>query len=245
MWKWIWDDKLNCYCAEHNPTIRADKNGDVFGGGGVEQPSPPAQPSTADAINAWVQSMPQVYQTQMQYAPLQAAQQVQLAQQYALPYGQALQTAQEAMYPGTTALQEQLAGQAQTGMTGQVPDWQRQQYLSNLRANLGTNIGSGIGADYTSRGLLQQNQDWQNYYRDLGLSLTGRQPLTQATTPATSDYMSNFTPATNMNYVSSTYSPYASAYANMYGTNASYQNNMFQNYMKLGQMGAGAVAGMM
>lgn len=31
MFKWIWNGQ--CYCAEHNTTIRADKNGDVYGGG--------------------------------------------------------------------------------------------------------------------------------------------------------------------------------------------------------------------
>jgi hypothetical protein len=214
-------------------------------GTSIEQPTPTSQPSTAEAVNAWVQSMPQVYQTQMQYAPLQAQQQVELAQQYAQPLGEAYKTAQAAMYPETSKLQEQLATQASEGMQSNVPDWMRQEYLSNLNANLGSNAGSGIGADYASRGLLQQKQDWQSYYRDLGLSVAGRQPLTQATTPTTSDYMSNFSPNSNMNYMANTYGTYSNAYANMYGTNANYQNNMFQNYMKLGQMGAGAMAGMM
>jgi len=216
-----------------------------MGSTNIEQPSPPAQPSTADAINAWVQSMPQVYETQMQYAPLQAQQQVELAQQYALPYGQALQTAQEAMYPGTTALQENLAGQALEGMESGVPEWMQQQYLSNLRANLGTNIGSGIGADYTSRGLLQQQHEWQNYYQNLGLSLTGRQPLTQAATPATTDYMSTYSPASNMNYMASTYSPYASAYSSMYGANAGLAGQKYQSNMNLIGSGIGAFGTML
>lgn len=211
----------------------------------IEQPTPPAAPSTSEAVQAWVQSMPQVYETQMQYAPKQAQQQVELAQQYAQPLGQAYQQAQAAMYPETSALQEQLATQASQGMTSEVPDWMRQEYLSNLRANLGTNIGSPIGADYTSRGLLQQKQDWQSYYRDLGLSVAGRQPLSQPQTPATSDYMSQFTPTANMDYMANTYGKYANAYSSMYGTNAAYQNNMFQNYMKLGRMGARAIAGFM
>jgi len=186
----------------------------------IESPAPPAQPSTADAINAWVASMPQVYETQMRYAPLQAQQQVSLAQQYALPYGEALQTAQEAMYPGTTALQEKLANQAIAGMDSEVPDWMRNEYLSNLNANMGTNVGAPIAADYVSRGLLQQKQDWQNYYRDLGLSLTGRQPLTQAQTPATSDYMSNYSPTSVMGYTSNNYGTYSGLYGSMYNANA-------------------------
>lgn len=50
MFKFIWNKKLNCYCAEHNPSIRADKNRNVFGGGttktetgGTTTPTPTAE----------------------------------------------------------------------------------------------------------------------------------------------------------------------------------------------------------
>jgi hypothetical protein len=240
MFKWFWDEKLNCYCAEHNPTIRADKNGNVFGGGGggdtYQAPAAPAQPSTADAINAWVSSMPQVYETQMKYAPMEAAQQVQLAQQYAQPMGEAMQKAQSAMYPQTTALQENLATQAMQGMTSEVPDWMRQEYLSNLRANLGTNIGSPISADYVSRGLLEQKKGWQDYYRNLGLAATGRQPLTQASTPQTSNYMSTYTPGSVMGYTANNYG----TAGGIYGSQLNYAGQMSgQKGGNYGGMGAG------
>jgi hypothetical protein len=45
-----------------------------------------------------------------------------------------------------------------------MPDWMKRTYQDTYNANLGTNIGSGIGADYVSRGMLQANQDYQNYY---------------------------------------------------------------------------------
>ena len=36
MFKFIWSKELNCFYAEHNPSIRADKNGNVFGGGSTK-----------------------------------------------------------------------------------------------------------------------------------------------------------------------------------------------------------------
>jgi len=194
----------------------------------IQQPSAPVAPSVTSSIQDYVQNYPALFALQQQYAPQEAAQQVQLAQQYAEPLGQAYKTAQEAMYPGETGITNALNQQVQEGMGSNVPDWQRQEYLSNLNANMGTNIGSPIGADYASLGLLQQKQDWQNYYRNLGLSITGRQPVYSATTPATSGSVtSQYSPQGVMNYNASTYSPYASAYSSMYGTNANYstQNN--------------------
>ena len=47
----------------------------------IEQPSPPPQPSTADAIQAYVEGLPQMYETQMQYAPLLQQQQIGLMAQ--------------------------------------------------------------------------------------------------------------------------------------------------------------------
>jgi hypothetical protein len=215
MIKWIWNEELGCYCAGHNNTIRADKNGNVFGGGGgkttVVQPQPAPQPSTADAIKAWVEALPKVYETELQYAPLQAQLAVQLAQQYALPYAEAYKTAQEALYPGTTALQEQLAEQAQAGIQAELPEWAKRTYLDTMRAQLGENALSGIGADYISRGLMQQQEDWRRYYQNLGLSLTGRQPLIQATTPQVAQYSQQFQPQDVMNYMLGGYSAYTQA----------------------------------
>ncbi len=200
-------------------------------------PQAPTQPTIQSSAQDWASAMPTIYNTQMQYAPLQAAQQVQLAQQYAPQLGQAMQAAQSAMYPKTTALQENLAGQATEGMQSQVPDWMKQQYQSNMNAQLGSNAGSPIGADYMSRGLLQQQQDWQKYYQNLGLSVTGRQPLTQAQAPNTSDYMSNFNPSSAM-----------TANNQAYGTSAGIYGNQLQNQQAnqaswMNLIGAGIGAG--
>jgi hypothetical protein len=177
----------------------------------VVYPEVTAQPTTAEAMKAYVDSLPALYEAQLKYAPLEAEQQIKLAQQYAVPYAEAQKQAQEALYPGTSALQEKLAKQANEGMTGKVPDSARQQYRSDLLAQLGTNAMSGVGADYVSRGLMNQQQEYNQYYQNLGLSLAGRQPLTQATTPTTTNYMGSYTPSQGLSYSANTYGTYAGA----------------------------------
>ncbi len=195
----------------HNPIYKIWDTKKVWKGETVvNNPSPAAQPSTADAINSWVQNMPAVFAEQQRQAPLEAQQQVQLAQQYAQPLAQAYKTAQEALYPGTSAIQETSANRALQGMTAtQMPDWMRQQYQSDYNANLGTNAGSPIGAEYVSRNMQNQLFNQQKYYQDLGLSLAGRQPLSQPQTPQTNNYASTFTPQSVMNYTQQGYGTYA------------------------------------
>lgn len=201
----------------------------------IEQP---AAPSVQSSISDYVQNYPALFNLQQQYAPQEAAQQVSLAQQYAAPLGQAYQQAQAAMYPNETALSNTLTQQAQEGMTSQVPDWMRDQYQSDLRANLGTNIGSPIGADFTSRGLLEQQNQWQQYYQNLGLSITGRQPVYSATTPQTNNILSGYTPQGVLNYNSSNYG----TAANIYGTQqqSASQGNSYLNAL---MGGVGTVGG--
>jgi hypothetical protein len=223
------------------------------GGGSmtIQQPSAPAAPSVADSAAAWAEAMPKIYETELKYAPLQAQQEVELAQKYAQPYGLAMKEAQEALYPGTSAIQEKLAGQALEGMSSGVPQWMKDQYLSDLRSNLGANVGSGVAADYTSRGLLSLNEDWRRYNQNLGLSVTGRQPLTMAQTPQTGQYSQGFTPDQALSYGASTYGSYAGLYGNMYNSNANAAiasaNNrtaMAQSWMGLAGTAMGAGVGM-
>jgi hypothetical protein len=186
----------------------------------IETPSVPTAPSVGSNIAEWVKYAPQIFALQQQYAPQEAAQQVELAQKYAGQLGEAYKSAQEAMYPEEAALNKQLTKMTSEGLSSDVPDWMQQEYLSNLRANMGTNVGSPISADYTSRGLLQQKKDWQDYYTNLGLAITNRQPVYSAQSPSYSNYMSSWNPSTVMSYNSSTYSPYVSAWQNQYNTNA-------------------------
>jgi len=190
--------------------------------GGTENvtPSAPAAPTTGESMADWVKYSPQVFAEQQRQAPLQAQQQVDLATQYAPQLGAAAKAGQEALYPETSALQEQLAGQASEGMSAEMPAWQQEKYRSDMAANLGSNVGSGIGADYQSTGMLQAQQGYQNYYRNLGLSLAGRQQLASPTMPQTGQYSQGFTPQSVMGNDQQGYSSFAGLYGNMYGANA-------------------------
>ena len=177
----------------------------------IIQPTPAPAPSTAEAIQEYVKSLPAIFEAQLKYAPQEAQQQVELAQQYAVPLAQAYQSAQETLYPGTSALQEQLAGQAQAGITGGVPQSLADQYRSDLKAQLGENTKSGIGADYVSRNLMNQQQQYQQYYQNLGLSLSGRQPLVNPQTPGFTNQLGNYNAGQALGYQSSNYGVFTGA----------------------------------
>jgi len=210
------------------------------GGGQPAQPTPPPQPTTAESIQAWTENMPAVFAEQQRQAPLEAQQQLELLQQYGVPLAEAYRNTENAANPEAAALQKQLSAQATEGMQSDVPEWMQKEYLSNRSAQLGTNVGSPVAADYQSTGMMQQKQDWQNYYRNLGLTISGRQPIGQGQAPQTANYTGNFSPNAVMDFNSSTYAPYASSYASMYGANA---DLMGQQARARGDMVGGAISG--
>jgi hypothetical protein len=191
------------------------------GGGDVQIQQPAAAPTTAEAVQAWVESMPTVFAEQQRQAPLEAQQQLSLLQQYGLPLSQALQSIDQSLYPQTAGIQENLAGIATQGANAtQMPDWMRQNYLNEYNSQLGTNAGSPMGAEYTSRNMQNQLFGQQQYYQNLGLSLAGRQPLTAAQSPSYTNYASTFTPqnvANNQMSAYNSYMPYWQNYANQQG----------------------------
>jgi len=211
----------------------------------ISQPTPPAAPTVAQSMQDYVQNYPALWKMQMQYAPQEAQMQVDLAKQYAQPMGEALKTSQEAMYPTETAITQQAGQQALEGMQSQeLPDWARQKYLDEYRANLGTNVGSGIGADYTSRNLLEQGKNWQDYYRNLGLSISGKQPVYAAQPTQYTNQMAGYTPQTVFGYNAQNYGNYANAYASMYGANAQLRGTNNTNMMNMIGSGIGSIGTM-
>jgi hypothetical protein len=206
----------------------------------IESPSTPKAPTAAETAEQYAAALPIYWENQLKYAPMEAQQQVDLASKYALPLAQAYRQANDILYPGTSGLQEQLAAQAQAGMTAGLTDAEKQQYQSDLAAQLGSNVGSGIGADYMSRNMLMQQQNRQDYFRNLALSTAGRQPLTTAQPVNSLNYMQNYTPTANANFVGQGYGNYSYAYSSMYGANANLQGSQNQMY---GQIIGGAMGG--
>jgi hypothetical protein len=68
----------------------------------ITYPSAPAQPTTAESIDAWVKAMPTVFAEQQRQAPMEAQQQLDLLNQYGVPLGLATQNIDKALNPITS-----------------------------------------------------------------------------------------------------------------------------------------------
>ena len=165
------------------------------GGSTTHVSQAPAPQSTTSSMKDYAESLPAVYQAQLQYEPLMQQQNLAMLQQYGTQFGQAYKGMNDAMYPETAGLQEQIAAKASAGMNSEMPSWAKDAYRSEMNANLGTNAGSPIGADYASRGMLEQQKNWNDYYTNLGLSAAGRQPLAQGGVTPQTNYMQGYQPA--------------------------------------------------
>jgi hypothetical protein len=119
----------------------------------------------------------------------------------------------------------------------------KQQYQSDLRAQLGTNAASGIGADYVSRNMLNQQQQYQQYYQNLGLSLAGRQPLVNAQSPTYTNQLGNYQPGQALQYTSNNYGTFSAANKPIVSQNQSGTPNWIPAMQTVGSVaGAGMMA---
>lgn len=167
--------------------------GGSSGGTTVYNPQPAAPPTASQSAAEYAAALPTILKAQLDYQPKFDEAQYQSAATLAPKYAQLLDAVNRQYYPQTAGLQETLAGQAMQGATAtQIPDYMRKQYVDTMNAQLGTNANAPIGADYVSRGLINQAEGYRQYYQNLGLSLAGRQPLTGASVP-----QSNFDVANN------------------------------------------------
>ena len=181
------------------------------GGTQIYTPQAPTPPSYQSTIEDYVKSLPALYEAQMKYAPLEAQQQLSLLQQYGGQMAKSYKDIQEVLYPGAAGLQEQLAGLVKQNISGGVPDALKDQYQSNLKAQLGENAMSGIGADYVSRGLIDQQQQYNQYYQQLGLSLAGLQPTFSGQMPAYTSQLAQTNPGAASNFAQGNYGIFAGA----------------------------------
>lgn len=166
--------------------------GGKSGGSTVIQPNTPAPPTAGQSAAEYAAALPSILQAQIQYQPQFNEADFQSFAKLAPLYTQVANNISQQLYPSTTGLQEQLASEASRNATAtQIPDWMAQSYRNSVNSQLGQNVNSPIGADYVSRGLIDQAQQYRSYYQNLGLSLTGRQPLTQPQTQQPSFSVAN------------------------------------------------------
>lgn len=204
----------------------------------TDTPAAPAAPTTASTIQDYVANFPQLVALQQQYNPQLAAQDFALAEQYVPKYQQLMQETEAAAYPYTAGLQEQLAKRASEGIGGSLTAQMEQSYRNRLRSEIGPNVGSGIGADYVSRGMIDANQQYQRYFDDLGLSLTGRLPLSQASNPQFRTTSSVLDPNSVMGFNQGVYGTQGSIFSNLYNSQA---NLLSSRNQAMGQMIGGGV----
>lgn len=207
------------------------------------------------------EAMKQQWELQSQYAPEMARQyadiqgelapemlrsQYDLQKEYMPEMAELQKETTEGLYPGLTGLREDLVSQARQGISGEVPPWMRHQYLSDLQGQMGTNVGSPIAADYISRSMLQQQQDYQRYYQGMGMGLTGGLPMSQPqgvnvpNVPVSqiqspqyqqpqmqmpmyqggANWAQGFSPQSAMGFNQQGYGSFSNLYGSMYGANA-------------------------
>lgn len=208
----------------------------------VKTDTPQPQPA-ASSTQGLGEATREAFQAQLDYNPQIAAQDFSMAEMYAPKYEELLRGIEQDAYPYTAKLQEQLAQRASEGIGGSLTPQLEQSYRDRLRSEIGPNVGSGIGADYVSRGIVDAEQQYQSYYDNLGLSLTGRLPLSQAQNPQlrTADML--VSPSGQMGYNQGVYGIQGSIFSNLYNSQASLQASKNQ---AMGQMiGTGTSAGMM
>lgn len=203
----------------------------------TETPAPTA-PTATSSITEYIQNYPRLMELERQYNPQIAAEDFALAEQYVPKYQQLMQETEKQAYPYTAGLQEQLAKRAQEGIGGGLTAQMEQSYRDRLRSEIGPNVGSGIGADYVSRGLIDAEQQYQRYYDDLGLSLTGRLPLSQAQNQQFRTAQSIFDPNSVMGMNQGVYGTQGSIYSNLYNSNATLLGSKNQ---AIGQMVGGGL----
>ena len=188
-----------------------------MGGSKESAPTAPQPPTQAQTAADYAAALPVYYQAALQYEPQIAQMEQGIAQ---------------SLYPKTVGLQEELAGAAQTGMNASVPSWYQQQTRDAMKSQFGRNLVYNPQAqEQYGIGTQQAAEDWKRYYQNMGLTVSGRQPLTQA-----NNMMSTYTPALATQAAQQQYG----TQANIYGTQS---QNYWQGQSNPWMNMAGSLAG--
>lgn len=147
----------------------------------------PSAPTMSQNISEYINNYPRLFELEKQYAPLEAQLELDLLKQFGPEFTEYLTDSQKELTPYTYSLQEDLAKLASERMNGGLPGNLQNAYLDTLRSEIGPNAGSGIGGDYVSSNLVKLNEDYANYYKNLGLSLINRVPV-NSISPATPNF---------------------------------------------------------
>ena len=202
---WFWSANLDCYCARHNTTIRADKDGGVYGGGGGGDDAPPPAPTAPDpydtareSIRAQTDSLPDIlaaqeefgpqfqqqqFQQQLQslqqYAPQEAQARLDLQNQFGPQFAEALRAEQEAASPELGAARGALTDYLnQPDLLNPEEERQAKQDIRGAQNVRGFALESGAGAQSELEKLTGLRQQLKERRLNIALSTSGRAPIT-------------------------------------------------------------------
>lgn len=151
-------------------------------GGGTEvtQATPPQPISAGQSAKEYAAALPEILAAQLQYQPQFDAATFRSFQELAPQYAQVSQDVLNQFSPNQAALGEELAAQAlqrsQEGLTTAEEDM----FKNTFKSLVGNQVNAPIGADWIAKNLLEQDMAAKQYGQNLGLSLSGKVPLSTA-----------------------------------------------------------------
>lgn len=170
-------------CHWHNVRYEPLKNGNKLFKGDteiVQGPTPPPAPTSTDAMNAYIQGLPQMYQAQLDWQPKLTASEIQTAQQFAPSIAGIYNQIQQQYAPQQAALDWQIQSQYAPLAVQQQQEMQRmyEPEAYAAKANLGNVVNQG---NYMNTAPWLQSGS---------SALSGLQGLTNQ------DYLTNYNPET-------------------------------------------------
>lgn len=146
----------------------------------IVQPSPPAQPSAGESASAYAEALPKILEAQLQYQPQFDQADFESFANLGPEYARISREVLNAYSPNLASLDEELSKQALQLSSQGLSDQERELYRDEFKSLIGNQVGSGVGADFIGKNLIAQNLQAKQFGQNLGLSLQGKVPISQA-----------------------------------------------------------------
>jgi len=189
--------------------------------GSITTPEPPTPPTVGSSIQDYVGAYPDLVKLQEEWGGRDLASQ---------------RAAQAFAYPELEGLQSDVMGQISRGINEPVPDWYSSQVEDILKSQLGRNLVYNPQAQ-ESYGLrtMEAHKGYQDYYRNLAMSMANRQPVYQTNAPT-----STFTPGQAMSMNQGVFG----TQGGIFGTQSDTAARQYESQMNMmGQIGGGFLGG--
>ncbi len=194
MFKFIFDKKYGFYFATHDITIRADKNMNVYGGGGgttIQQPSTPSiGATTRQAIEAEIEALPKRFETELEFRPKFAELDVETLERFSpriLELGRTgareERALQEELFPEEVGVERKLGQQILGSIDEGIPEDVEGEFLERFRAEEARagRLGSPVGSVNVSRKLAGLSEGMRAQRVSEALSFANRVPVLGST----------------------------------------------------------------